>query len=246
MRRRSPPGGRASAAAAAGAVGRHVDAARSPPACAPLPPPSPAPLTPPNLGARFSTKACRPSPPSAPNRFCRKWSRSISSWSESDCSTGLVDEFLAAGHRAPARSRPAARRARRRRRAPRPAAAIWLTRPSALSCFAVTGSAEPDQLQRERPRQPARQLPAAAAVGRQPELGVRHDEARVLGGDHQVAGEHDRPGAAGGRAFDRGDDRLRAGAQRLDELVEAVEHLHLHRTDPRGGARPGRRCCRRR
>jgi hypothetical protein len=77
-----------------------------------------------------------------------------------------------------------------------------------------------------------REVPRAAAVGREPDLAVGHHELRVGRGDDQVAGERERHAAAGRIPFDGGDDRLRKGAQRFDELVEEGDRLGL-RLGPR-------------
>ena len=63
---------------------------------------------------------------------------------------------------------------------------------------------------------------------------MRDDEAGVGGGDDQVAGQGEREAGAGRGAFDRGDHRLRIGADRGDEVVQVLDHLVLHRAA--GGA----------
>ena len=84
--------------------------------------------------------------------------------------------------------------------APRPTPA---RRARSICCTSARGSARG-------------QAPGGAAVGRQADLGVRHHEARIGGGDDEVAGQREREAGAGRGAFDRGDHRLRIGADRLD------------------------------
>ena len=104
----------------------------------------------------------------------------------------------------------------------------------ALQRFGGHRLGQPDELLRQRPRQRAGEQPGGAAVGREADLAVRDDEAGIGAGDDQVAGQGEREAGAGRGALDRGDHRLRIGADRGDEVVQVLDHLVLHR--PAGGA----------
>ena len=77
-----------------------------------------------------------------------------------------------------------------------------------------------DDLERSRQRQPLREPDRPARTGEQPALDLGQPERRLVGGDHEVAREHDLEPARDRRAVDRGDDRLREVA--LDEAGEAT------------------------
>ncbi len=89
------------------------------------------------------------------------------------------------------------------------------------------GFGQPDPLLQDLPGHGVRQMPRGAAVGREPDLGVREDESGVFASDDQVARHREREARAGCSAFDGRDHRLGKHTNRFDELVQLIEHLHL-------------------
>src|SRR5690606_29615682 len=69
---------------------------------------------------------------------------------------------------------------------------------------------------------------AAAAVGRNGDVAVGHDEYRVARGDDEVAGQGERKTRTRAGAFDGRDDGLGEGANGLDPAVQAFDGLVLH------------------
>ena len=88
----------------------------------------------------------------------------------------------------------------------------------------VDGVAGHGQLERDGHRQPLGHPDQAAGAGDQPPLGLGDAEGGVLGGDHQVAREHDLEAAGQRRAVDGGDDRL--GEVALGQPAEAAARPH--------------------
>ena len=179
-------------------------------------------------GARFSMNARRPSPPSAPNRLARKWSRSAASCSTSVRPRRLRDQLLDAGDRGRRERREPSARISASARA-LPGRLTSATRPWSCSVAAETGSASQSSRLTSARRQCRGQARGRAAVGREAELGVRHDEARVArrrrrGRRRARARSRRRPPRPRRRRH-----RLRVGSHRLDPLVQVIEHAPLRR-----------------
>ena len=88
------------------------------------------------------------------------------------------------------------------------------------------GVAGRGHLQRLADSGDARQPLGAAGAGQEAELDLGHAQLRRRDGDPVMAGERDLEAAAEGGAVDRGDDRLGAI---LDDVDDLGEHRHLHR-----------------
>ena len=77
-------------------------------------------------------------------------------------------------------------------------------------------------------RQGARKRPAAAAIGRQADGAVRHDEHSVLGRHHEIAGQRQRKTGACSSAFHRSDHRFGKGPDRVNPAVQGLDTLRLN------------------
>ena len=87
---------------------------------------------------------------------------------------------------------------------------------------------------RAAPIEPRQQPRGADVARRQADLDERGRELRRLGGEAHIGAEHERESPAGGRAVDRGDDRLRERAQVRDQRGDVLLHGEAASASDRG------------
>jgi len=85
-----------------------------------------------------------------------------------------------------------------------------------LGAQSLTGEREPESA---RGADEARQIPRPAAVGEQPDLAERLNEARGFRGDHEIAGERDARPCSGCHTVDSGDHRAGQLPQAANQRV---------------------------
>ena len=177
---------------------------------------------PPKRGGRFSTNARMPSTKSSSAVQAPKLSASASSWRESVLPSDSLTRRLAfaVASRGPVTSAltsDGGRRVELRRRHDA------IDEPERECLLRVEALAQQHDLHRLLDADDARQRVRAAAVRREPDVAIRRCEERIVGGDDEVAGVHQRQAEAGHRAVDAGDDRMRHPLQVLDGGVQPAD-----------------------